>query len=89
MCDRFDNGSAEFILPNYKLIWPEGYKHYIEHHDLIPSPYFIDVILDEINLQEPPDDRQTEESFDHPVIRAFDGNVFRIMAGFKGLDYKS
>jgi hypothetical protein len=37
------NGSSEFTLKGWR--WPEGYRHYIQDHNVRPSPEFKDFVL--------------------------------------------
>ena len=37
------NGSTQFLLRHWT--WPEGLRHYIEVHNVKPSPEFIDLIM--------------------------------------------
>jgi hypothetical protein len=37
------NGSVEYS--NSKFIWPEGYRHYIESHNIKPSDDFFNYVM--------------------------------------------
>jgi hypothetical protein len=38
-CCNADNGSAEYVYAGWK--WPEGYRHYLEEHNVEPSASFM------------------------------------------------
>jgi hypothetical protein len=42
LCNK-NNGSTEFKTSNWR--WPEGYKHYIEDHNVKPSDEFYQFIM--------------------------------------------
>jgi hypothetical protein len=40
------NGSIEYRLNEW--VWPEGFRHYVEKHNVMPSKEFIDFIMNKI-----------------------------------------
>lgn len=51
MCDKSLNGCGEyeFVLDGIKYIFPEGYLHYVDKHNVHPSKEFRKVIIDIYN----------------------------------------
>eukprot|EP01113_Clastostelium_recurvatum_P030493 TRINITY_DN3709_c1_g1_i2.p1 TRINITY_DN3709_c1_g1~~TRINITY_DN3709_c1_g1_i2.p1 ORF type:complete len:316 (+),score=60.10 TRINITY_DN3709_c1_g1_i2:106-1053(+) len=53
-CSCKKNGSREFQdktgfnnkVPGWTVVWPEGFRHYIEAHNLRPTQEFIDYVLE-------------------------------------------
>lgn len=45
ICDC-DNGSAEYRISDWT--WPEGFRHYVEVHNVKPSDEFIRFVMQEI-----------------------------------------
>ena len=47
------NGYKEYVFKfskNGKVNWPEGFRHYVEAHEIRPSDKFVEIIMDaEIN----------------------------------------
>jgi len=51
LCDLRRNGSREFVLKTEggEVHWPEGLRHYIEAHNVRPSPHFIELLHAQVN----------------------------------------
>ncbi len=48
ICDK-RNGYKEYVLTiseTQKVNWPEGFRHYVEAHDIRPSDKFFEYIMD-------------------------------------------
>ena len=47
LCSK-DNGSSEYIVyrkeTNTKVVWPEGYIHYLKEHNVMPENTFMEVM---------------------------------------------
>ena len=46
LCDKEDNGSAEFafVVDKVRWLWPEGYMHYLRDHNVCPSDEFAEIL---------------------------------------------
>lgn len=44
-CANRGNGSREYSKAQF--VWPEGYRHYVEEHNVKPPQEFIDFIMEE------------------------------------------
>ncbi|AYV77944.1 MAG: hypothetical protein Edafosvirus3_22 [Edafosvirus sp.] len=77
-----DNGCAEYIILHNgkKWIFPEGYFHYIEVHNVNPSIEFQKMIL-EINLD------NCTFPFEISDDTFQEMNMLRLLNGMKGLSY--
>lgn len=65
LCDKQDNGTYEHTLAEWTdsekrptIAWPEGYEHYIEAHNVVPSREFYELVL---RLTVAPKEKEEEE----------------------------
>lgn len=42
------NGNREYNLENWH--WPQGYRHYVETHNVIPSEAFMQFVMENKNI---------------------------------------
>jgi hypothetical protein len=45
VCDKEDNGDSDFTTHDMSFIFPDGYRHYIEEHNIHPPENFYDYVM--------------------------------------------